>query len=33
MDKLMYEGLANIGDTIRGYDFTPDPIDRDWETH
>ena len=25
MDKLMYEGLANIGDTIRGYDFTPDP--------
>jgi hypothetical protein len=25
MDKLMYEGLANIGDTIRGYDFTPQP--------
>jgi hypothetical protein len=23
MDKLMYEGLANIGDTIRGYDWTP----------
>lgn len=25
MDKLMYEGLANIGDTIRGYDWTPCP--------
>ena len=23
MEKLMYEGLANIGDTIRGYDWTP----------
>lgn len=23
MDKLMYEGLANIGDIIRGYDFAP----------
>ena len=23
MDKLMYEEVANIGDTIRGYDWTP----------
>lgn len=25
MERLMYEGLANIGDTIRGYDWTPCP--------
>lgn len=25
MDKLMYEEVANIGDTIRGYNWTPEP--------